>query len=332
MCFVDVNSLLISIRIAFDCPYPGCGRAFNVSSNMRRHLRNHTKRPSQPQNTIPNSYPSDSGPKRNTPPPAGDIVEPQRKRSAVSAQQPWSTRDPHRYPYQLPPSPSPSPPTPLYANGPPSPHAAIPANGERYGERTGNGGVDSQRHEHEDWDGVDNGSDDGSGEGSGSGWSSSGHTMVSNHPHPQIPQTALSCTRSTSASSTSTYTSTYLKQQPSPITPSLRPIYPVAYSSSRESDDRVVSRKGHRRGSSSTSSVVAKFGAASFGISTSPKVATTTFRESDPSYAGIPPDQFPVYTFPPPPVPITVSSTSKDGNVRVYSSRHGQTAPRTVRT
>ncbi|KAF7325177.1 hypothetical protein MKEN_00561700 [Mycena kentingensis (nom. inval.)] len=25
----------------FHCPHPGCGRAFNVSSNMRRHLRNH---------------------------------------------------------------------------------------------------------------------------------------------------------------------------------------------------------------------------------------------------------------------------------------------------
>ncbi|KAF7331336.1 C2h2 conidiation transcription factor [Mycena kentingensis (nom. inval.)] len=25
----------------YRCPHPGCGRAFNVSSNMRRHLRNH---------------------------------------------------------------------------------------------------------------------------------------------------------------------------------------------------------------------------------------------------------------------------------------------------
>jgi hypothetical protein len=27
--------------IAFQCPYPGCNRKFNVNSNMRRHWRNH---------------------------------------------------------------------------------------------------------------------------------------------------------------------------------------------------------------------------------------------------------------------------------------------------
>ncbi|KAK0183670.1 hypothetical protein F5146DRAFT_941453, partial [Armillaria mellea] len=26
----------------FQCPFPGCGRGFNVNSNMRRHYRNHT--------------------------------------------------------------------------------------------------------------------------------------------------------------------------------------------------------------------------------------------------------------------------------------------------
>ncbi|ETW77047.1 hypothetical protein HETIRDRAFT_18791, partial [Heterobasidion irregulare TC 32-1] len=26
----------------FVCPHPGCGRAFNVNSNMRRHHRNHS--------------------------------------------------------------------------------------------------------------------------------------------------------------------------------------------------------------------------------------------------------------------------------------------------
>ncbi|KZS90852.1 hypothetical protein SISNIDRAFT_396686, partial [Sistotremastrum niveocremeum HHB9708] len=25
----------------FQCPIPGCGKKFNVSSNMRRHMRNH---------------------------------------------------------------------------------------------------------------------------------------------------------------------------------------------------------------------------------------------------------------------------------------------------
>ena len=29
------------------CPFPGCGRRFNVNSNMRRHLRNHTS-PARP--------------------------------------------------------------------------------------------------------------------------------------------------------------------------------------------------------------------------------------------------------------------------------------------
>ncbi|KAG7439654.1 uncharacterized protein BT62DRAFT_876340, partial [Guyanagaster necrorhizus] len=27
--------------IPFTCPFPGCGRGFNVKSNMRRHYRNH---------------------------------------------------------------------------------------------------------------------------------------------------------------------------------------------------------------------------------------------------------------------------------------------------
>ncbi|KAF8233164.1 hypothetical protein L208DRAFT_1060855, partial [Tricholoma matsutake] len=26
----------------FRCPWPDCGREFNVNSNMRRHYRNHT--------------------------------------------------------------------------------------------------------------------------------------------------------------------------------------------------------------------------------------------------------------------------------------------------
>ena len=29
-------------RVAYVCPFPGCGRKFNVNSNMRRHFRNHT--------------------------------------------------------------------------------------------------------------------------------------------------------------------------------------------------------------------------------------------------------------------------------------------------
>ncbi|KAF7303204.1 C2h2 conidiation transcription factor [Mycena kentingensis (nom. inval.)] len=33
----------------FVCPHPGCGRAFNVNSNMRRHYRNHPETSSNPQ-------------------------------------------------------------------------------------------------------------------------------------------------------------------------------------------------------------------------------------------------------------------------------------------
>ncbi|EKM58820.1 uncharacterized protein PHACADRAFT_248904 [Phanerochaete carnosa HHB-10118-sp] len=41
----------------FECPFPGCGRRFNVNSNMRRHLRNHNS-PSRPLNTAsPYTYP-----------------------------------------------------------------------------------------------------------------------------------------------------------------------------------------------------------------------------------------------------------------------------------
>ncbi|KAG9309764.1 hypothetical protein JVU11DRAFT_10138 [Chiua virens] len=31
------------LLIAYRCPYPGCGREFNVNSNMRRHWRNHSR-------------------------------------------------------------------------------------------------------------------------------------------------------------------------------------------------------------------------------------------------------------------------------------------------
>lgn len=34
--------LIIIIFLAFQCPYPNCGREFNVNSNMRRHYRNHS--------------------------------------------------------------------------------------------------------------------------------------------------------------------------------------------------------------------------------------------------------------------------------------------------
>ena len=35
--------LLIPSPLAYRCPFPGCGREFNVNSNMRRHWRNHSR-------------------------------------------------------------------------------------------------------------------------------------------------------------------------------------------------------------------------------------------------------------------------------------------------
>uniref|UniRef100_A0A0W0EYB1 C2H2-type domain-containing protein n=1 Tax=Moniliophthora roreri TaxID=221103 RepID=A0A0W0EYB1_MONRR len=37
----NVVIILMPLLTAFRCPYPGCGREFNVNSNMRRHYRNH---------------------------------------------------------------------------------------------------------------------------------------------------------------------------------------------------------------------------------------------------------------------------------------------------
>ncbi|KAF7327116.1 C2H2 finger domain transcription factor mtfA [Mycena kentingensis (nom. inval.)] len=47
----------------FICPHPGCGRAFNVNSNMRRHLRNHNN------NTIPGASAEALVPTRQRPHP-----------------------------------------------------------------------------------------------------------------------------------------------------------------------------------------------------------------------------------------------------------------------
>ncbi|KAK0212068.1 hypothetical protein DFS33DRAFT_1463469 [Desarmillaria ectypa] len=46
-CFNRPSSLRIHVNThtgatPFRCPFPGCGREFNVNSNMRRHYRNHT--------------------------------------------------------------------------------------------------------------------------------------------------------------------------------------------------------------------------------------------------------------------------------------------------
>ncbi|KAJ7024896.1 hypothetical protein C8F04DRAFT_897249, partial [Mycena alexandri] len=38
---IHVNTTLVPC-VPFHCPHPGCGRAFNVNSNMRRHFRNHS--------------------------------------------------------------------------------------------------------------------------------------------------------------------------------------------------------------------------------------------------------------------------------------------------
>ena len=41
---LDLNVFVLKRvdHVAFECPFPGCGRNFNVSSNMRRHFRNHS--------------------------------------------------------------------------------------------------------------------------------------------------------------------------------------------------------------------------------------------------------------------------------------------------
>lgn len=39
--------LFVVVFPAFRCPWPKCGREFNVNSNMRRHLRNHTSNTNQ---------------------------------------------------------------------------------------------------------------------------------------------------------------------------------------------------------------------------------------------------------------------------------------------
>lgn len=50
--FCFVNTIVIECELilcvsAFRCPWPKCGREFNVNSNMRRHLRNHTANTTQ---------------------------------------------------------------------------------------------------------------------------------------------------------------------------------------------------------------------------------------------------------------------------------------------
>ena len=51
---------------AFVCPFPGCGRRFNVNSNMRRHLRNHTSPATRSNSFTPYTYPLTTCP-RNLP-------------------------------------------------------------------------------------------------------------------------------------------------------------------------------------------------------------------------------------------------------------------------
>ena len=39
--FMPIPSIYVWFSLAFKCPWPNCGREFNVNSNMRRHYRNH---------------------------------------------------------------------------------------------------------------------------------------------------------------------------------------------------------------------------------------------------------------------------------------------------
>ena len=58
---------------AYPCPYPGCLRTFNVSSNMRRHYRNHeflaNNRPQPQSTTLQTSFYSPPLPPDLYPPP-----------------------------------------------------------------------------------------------------------------------------------------------------------------------------------------------------------------------------------------------------------------------
>lgn len=52
------------VRPAFRCPYPNCGREFNVNSNMRRHYRNHTTNVFRSQDPSSNPGPIEISPRR----------------------------------------------------------------------------------------------------------------------------------------------------------------------------------------------------------------------------------------------------------------------------
>lgn len=53
----SIRSLTSVTVTAYACPFPGCGRRFNVNSNMRRHLRNHSSPSARSNNLTPYTYP-----------------------------------------------------------------------------------------------------------------------------------------------------------------------------------------------------------------------------------------------------------------------------------
>ncbi len=56
VCFIILAETDKRAGLAYECPFPGCGRKFNVNSNMRRHFRNHTS-PSRQTAASPYTYP-----------------------------------------------------------------------------------------------------------------------------------------------------------------------------------------------------------------------------------------------------------------------------------
>jgi hypothetical protein len=113
------NSSLTPAPTAYCCPFPGCGRAFNVNSNMRRHLRNHPAPPApvpmlgnhfsqaQTQAPTPSPAPTHKTSTRTSPirpdasPPATHMYVPRRKTRSGPHPAP-----PHAPPI-IPPAPAP---------------------------------------------------------------------------------------------------------------------------------------------------------------------------------------------------------------------------------
>lgn len=80
---------------AFECPFPGCGRKFNVNSNMRRHLRNHTAPSARSSNHTPYTYPLTTCPRNYSFNTSSASITSSRSPSSSVASSPRAVRRPH---------------------------------------------------------------------------------------------------------------------------------------------------------------------------------------------------------------------------------------------